>query len=228
MAWTQKVLRVNLTDGSIKSEPLNMEWAKEYLGQRGLATKYLVEEIDLPLQRVGFGVADFQQFLVLYGLSLNEAMGDGKSLPPEQFERRVVMAVGPPKPALLVPKDALVLGGQTPRVFVIQKDSDRSSGATTVRPIDVQLGIASGNLIEVKGPAVLKRNFKTNFALKHMYKDLGLILSAAEELQVPIPMTGRTMEIYGRAIKMGLGEKDFCSVINYIENLAGKKVKGKK
>ncbi|MDH3280156.1 MAG: aldehyde ferredoxin oxidoreductase family protein, partial [Gammaproteobacteria bacterium] len=27
-------------------EPLNMEWAKEYLGQRGLASKYLAEEID--------------------------------------------------------------------------------------------------------------------------------------------------------------------------------------
>ncbi len=46
MAWTKNVLRVNLTEGSIKHEPLNMEWANEYLGQRGLATKYLVEETD--------------------------------------------------------------------------------------------------------------------------------------------------------------------------------------
>jgi len=37
---------VNLTDGTAKSEPLNMEWAAEYLGQRGLATKYLMEEMD--------------------------------------------------------------------------------------------------------------------------------------------------------------------------------------
>lgn len=46
MAWQRKVLRVNLTDRSCKSEPLNMEWAKEYLGQRGLATKYICEETD--------------------------------------------------------------------------------------------------------------------------------------------------------------------------------------
>ena len=46
MAWTKKILRVDLTSGSIQSEPLNMEWAQEYLGQRGLATRYLVEEID--------------------------------------------------------------------------------------------------------------------------------------------------------------------------------------
>ena len=46
MAWTQKILRVNLSEGTCKSEPLNMEWAAKYLGQRGLATKYLAEEID--------------------------------------------------------------------------------------------------------------------------------------------------------------------------------------
>jgi len=46
MSWTRKILRVNLTEGTCKDQPLNMEWADKYLGQRGLATKYLVEEID--------------------------------------------------------------------------------------------------------------------------------------------------------------------------------------
>ncbi len=46
MAWAGKILRVNLTDGSCADEPLNMDWAGQYLGQRGLATKYLVNEID--------------------------------------------------------------------------------------------------------------------------------------------------------------------------------------
>ncbi len=46
MAWAGKILRVNLSAGTVTSEPLKMEWAKQYLGSRGLATKYLVEEID--------------------------------------------------------------------------------------------------------------------------------------------------------------------------------------
>jgi aldehyde:ferredoxin oxidoreductase len=46
MGWTKKILRVDLSNGSIKTEPLNMQWAKDYLGQRGLATKYFVEEVD--------------------------------------------------------------------------------------------------------------------------------------------------------------------------------------
>ena len=46
MSWQRKILRVNLTKGTCEPEPLNMEWARLFLGQRGLATKYLAEEID--------------------------------------------------------------------------------------------------------------------------------------------------------------------------------------
>ncbi len=43
--WTGKILRVNLSTGEIKVEPLNMEWAKQFVGGRGLASKYLFEEV---------------------------------------------------------------------------------------------------------------------------------------------------------------------------------------
>ena len=46
MSWAGKILRINLTAGSVKVEPLNMDWARAYLGSRGLATKYIVEEMD--------------------------------------------------------------------------------------------------------------------------------------------------------------------------------------
>ncbi len=46
MSWNKKVLRVNLTTGECRAEALRMDWALDYLGSRGLASKYLVEEID--------------------------------------------------------------------------------------------------------------------------------------------------------------------------------------
>ncbi|GIS91220.1 MAG: hypothetical protein CM1200mP20_12610 [Pseudomonadota bacterium] len=46
MSWAGKILRVDLNAGTCTTEPLNMEWAQDYMGQRGLATKYLVEETD--------------------------------------------------------------------------------------------------------------------------------------------------------------------------------------
>jgi aldehyde:ferredoxin oxidoreductase len=45
-AWKNKILRVNLSDGSITAEPLNQEYAEKYIGARGLGTKYFVEEVD--------------------------------------------------------------------------------------------------------------------------------------------------------------------------------------
>ena len=46
MGWQGKILRVDLSNGSHEIEPLNMDWASDYLGERGLATKYLWESMD--------------------------------------------------------------------------------------------------------------------------------------------------------------------------------------
>lgn len=53
MGWQKNVLRVNLSDGTCTREPLNMDWARHYLGQRGLASKYLYEEIDPACDALG-------------------------------------------------------------------------------------------------------------------------------------------------------------------------------
>jgi len=44
--WVGTVLRVNLTTGKVSREPLNVALAKDYLGARGLGSKYLFDEID--------------------------------------------------------------------------------------------------------------------------------------------------------------------------------------
>lgn len=44
--WMGKIIRVNLTSGTIKTEPLNIKDAKLYLGGRGLGTKIFMDEVD--------------------------------------------------------------------------------------------------------------------------------------------------------------------------------------
>ncbi len=46
MGWQGRILRVDLSAGRADVEPLDMEWAQQYLGERGLATKYLWENMD--------------------------------------------------------------------------------------------------------------------------------------------------------------------------------------
>ena len=44
--WTGKLLRVDLTRQTIAVEGLNEQWAKEYVGGRGVAARYLYDEVD--------------------------------------------------------------------------------------------------------------------------------------------------------------------------------------
>jgi aldehyde:ferredoxin oxidoreductase len=45
-AWVGKILRVNLTKGSVSVEDLDQKSAQDYIGGRGLGVKYLYDEID--------------------------------------------------------------------------------------------------------------------------------------------------------------------------------------
>lgn len=56
---------------------------------------------------------------------------------------RVTLPVGQPELATFVPKDSIVLGGPTPVVYRVD--------GQTVQPIPVQLGVASGGLMQVAG-----------------------------------------------------------------------------
>src|SRR5690625_3633164 len=40
-----KILRVNLTDRTVKVEPLDLKVAQKYLGSRGLGVKIMVDEV---------------------------------------------------------------------------------------------------------------------------------------------------------------------------------------
>lgn len=83
---------------------------------------------------------------------------------------------------------------------------------------------AKCGLIEYKAPFVFKRDFTTNFSVKWMHKDIGLMLDSAAELSVPLPLTGLTRQMFQAAIARGHGEDDICSTINVLEDIAGVKV----
>src|SRR5438067_13813468 len=83
---------------------------------------------------------------------------------------------------------------------------------------------AKCGLIEYKAPFVFRRDFTTNFSVKWMHKDIGLMLDSGEELAVPLPLTGLTRQMFQAAISKGHGEEDICSTINVLEAYDGVKV----
>ncbi len=68
----------------------------------------------------------------------------------ESMFARVTLAVGEAHTAHLVPKDALVLGGPAPAVYVVEPDKE-DPNFSSVRLAPVEIGGASGELIEIHG-----------------------------------------------------------------------------
>jgi 3-hydroxyisobutyrate dehydrogenase/2-hydroxy-3-oxopropionate reductase len=84
---------------------------------------------------------------------------------------------------------------------------------------------AKSGLIDYKAPFIFRRDFTTNFSVKWMHKDIGLMLESGEELSVPLPLTALTRQIFQAAIATGHGEEDICSTIKVLEELTGVEVK---
>lgn len=80
----------------------------------------------------------------------NEIGENGPLLKAGMFAR-VTLPVGEPVEVQLIPKDAVVLGGRYPVVYVV----DTAGGKSTVRPVTVTLGASNGLWISV-GPGELK------------------------------------------------------------------------
>ncbi len=74
-------------------------------------------------------------------------------------------------------------------------------------------GPLSSPLYTLKAQNVLHRDFTPAFPLKHQYKDLNLILGAAEKLHIGLPLTQAAEALFGSAVDAGKGELDMSAVV---------------
>jgi 3-hydroxyisobutyrate dehydrogenase-like beta-hydroxyacid dehydrogenase len=72
-------------------------------------------------------------------------------------------------------------------------------------------------IISAVGAAVLKRNFETSFALKHLYKDANLISRFAQELRSPTPGLSAVRETIKTALNHGWAEENASAMIKALE-----------
>lgn len=87
---------------------------------------------------------------------------------------------------------------------------------------------AKSGLVSAKAPLVLVRDFATRFSVKWLEKDMGLMLESAAELNVPVPLTALSRQLYRASIAKGHGEDDISGSIRVLEELAGCEVLGSK
>ena len=78
---------------------------------------------------------------------IDNQVASGQPLLKAGMFARISLPVGQPVPRIVVPKDAIVLGGQSPLVFV----AATAGGKTNVRPVPVTLGPALGTWMSIAG-----------------------------------------------------------------------------
>ena len=75
-------------------------------------------------------------------------------------------------------------------------------------------------VLERRSPLILKGDYKAQFMLKLLFKDLGIALDSAAAESVPLPIVGLVRQVYAQAMAEGRGDQDFSAVAALAENLA--------
>jgi 3-hydroxyisobutyrate dehydrogenase len=93
---------------------------------------------------------------------------------------------------------------------VLTKSTSRSWAMETRPPVP---GIVPGNPVN--------DDFAPGFMTDLMHKDLGLALTAGNELHVPLTLTALAHQLYGMTSAKGLGRKDFSAVAKMLGEFGG-------
>lgn len=84
---------------------------------------------------------------------------------------------------------------------------------------------AASRILELKNPNILNGDYKPQFMLKLLFKDLGLALDSAAVQSLSMPIAGLVRQVYAQAMADGRGDDDFSAVAATAEKLSGVSLK---
>ena len=86
-------------------------------------------------------------------------------------------------------------------------------------------GAANSWMIENQGPRIFKGDFEPGFMVELAQKDLGLILDAAAEMDLPLFTTPLISQIFRSAGRAGLGREGIQAYVKALETFSGGEVR---
>ncbi len=79
---------------------------------------------------------------------------------------------------------------------------------------------AASRVLETRSTNILKGDYKAQFLLKLIFKDMGLVLDTAAGDSVPMPISGLVRQVYAQAMVDGRGDEDYSAVVATAEKLS--------
>lgn len=86
-------------------------------------------------------------------------------------------------------------------------------------------GAAGSWMLSMRGPQILERDWSPGFTIDLQQKDVRLVLAAADELGVPVPVTSMAFHHYRALQAQGLGGEGNHALIKAMERLSGIEVR---
>lgn len=77
--------------------------------------------------------------------------------------------------------------------------------------------VAHSGLADLKEPKLRESDYRPQFSLKHMAKDLRLALESAREFSLPLDQTAHLSTLYERGLAAGWSDDDFIGLMRLAE-----------
>jgi 3-hydroxyisobutyrate dehydrogenase len=104
----------------------------------------------------------------------------------------------------------------------------QAGGVDLQKALAAVVGGAAGSwMLSNRGPQVLARDWRPGFTIDLQQKDVRLVLSAADQLGVPLPGTALIFQLYRTLQAQGLGAEGNHALVKALEHLAGFEIGGK-
>ncbi len=75
---------------------------------------------------------------------------------------------------------------------------------------------------EIKSPKMLNGDYSTQFATKHMRKDLEIVQKESQNLKVITPLSSLALQLFRMAEAMGYSEADYISIVEVFKRFSPK------
>ena len=85
----------------------------------------------------------------------------------------------------------------------------------------LQSSSLNSTMFQTKGKMIMDRNFNPRFYVENLFKDVKLMIDAAEKLGTPVPVAKTVKVILDSALSMGLAKEDYIALVKVLEEQAG-------
>jgi 2-hydroxy-3-oxopropionate reductase len=97
-----------------------------------------------------------------------------------------------------------------------------AAGVDAATGLDVLAGgLAGSRILELKRKSMVDREFAPGFRIDLHHKDMGIVLAAAREAEVALPVAGLVAQLIAAARAQGYGSLDHSALLKVVENLSG-------